>query len=157
MFLGRIDEHECFSVWLFTAGPNTDQDWGRYCEALRRGNRVSIGRPDAHSLQVIDRGSEDPNASWRREIAHCLGETPAHVRAVVVSRSAVVRYTLTAIGWLRPLRFSIELVGSEAEAFEKLEPLEPPGRASIARAMLADLRAESSAPPSRPSVRVRPT
>jgi hypothetical protein len=144
VFLGRVDEPAGLAVWLFTRGPNTDDDWRSYCESLRHATRVAAGRATAYALQVIDVGSEDPTAKWRREIAHEMRASVPHAHVVVATRSRMVRFVLTAIQWLQPVPCELQFVPSELEALERLEQLEE-GLSAKARLILAELRAKSLA------------
>ncbi|HEY5261746.1 MAG TPA: hypothetical protein VIJ33_06505 [Solirubrobacteraceae bacterium] len=81
-------------------------------------------------------------------IEHAGAQLVVRERIVIVARSVVVRYTLTAIQWLQPPRCAVDLVASEGEALEELERAKA-GRAAKARAILAELRAHSSATPAR--------
>jgi hypothetical protein len=139
VFHGRIDEQAGLAVWLFTRGPNTDDDWRSYCESIRHATRVAGGRATAYALQVIDVGSEDPNATWRREIAHDMRASVPHAHVVLATRSRMVRFMLTAIQWLQPVPCELQIVPSELEALQRLEKLEA-GLSAKAGSMLAELR-----------------
>ncbi len=144
MFFGRIDEPAGLAVWLFTRGPNTDDDWRSYCESLRHATRVAAKHATAYALQVIDVGSEDPNAKWRREIAHEMRVSLPHAHVILATRSRMVRFMLTAIQWLQPVPCELHIVPSELEALARLERLDEELPAK-AQSMLTELRAMSLA------------
>ncbi|HEX7665359.1 MAG TPA: hypothetical protein VF407_12630 [Polyangiaceae bacterium] len=139
MFRGSIDVAHGLAVWLFTPGPNTDDDWRAYCDALREVTTALSHHPSPFAVQVIDPKSEDPNAHWRREIAEIGAAAPPRSTIAIVSQSTMVRAAVKAITWLRPPTYTLKIVATEDEAFE-LARAEAPGRGAIGRTMLADLR-----------------
>jgi len=144
VFLGRVDERAALAVWLFTRGRNTDDDWRAYCESVRHATQIAEKRAAAYALQVIDVGSEDPNAKWRREIALTMRVSIPQAHVVLATRSRMVRYVLTAIQWLQPVPCGLHIFPSEPEALERLEQLAQ-GRSARARSILAELRTLSDA------------
>jgi hypothetical protein len=140
MFRGHMDAAEGLAVWLFTPGPNTDDDWKSYCEAIRTGSRHTALHAAPCAFQVIEDGSEDPSAKWRGEIAASMKRVKSNTLVCLVTRSTMVRHILTAIFWVRPPRFTLDIVATETEGLQRLER-QRPGLAAKATAILTDLRA----------------
>jgi hypothetical protein len=141
MFQGTLDIPNGLAVWLFTKGENTDADWQAYCDALENVSRDLMGHPSPFAVQVIDAQSSDPNAKWRREIAHASVRVPARSVIAIVSLSSMVRGVITAVSWLRPPMYTLHIVATETEAFA-LADTGSKGRGAHAAALLKRLRAE---------------
>ncbi|MEO7110755.1 MAG: hypothetical protein ABI183_09980 [Polyangiaceae bacterium] len=139
MFRGAINIPHGLAVWLFTPGPNTDEDWRAYCDALTEVTLVLANHASPFAVQVIDPRSEDPNAKWRREIAEIGAEAPTRSTIVLVSKSTMVRAAVKAISWLSPPTYTLKIVGTETEAFD-LARAESPARGALGRTMLDELR-----------------
>jgi hypothetical protein len=140
MFHGVIDIPSGLAVWLFTKGENSDADWQAYCSALEDVSRDLMKHPSPFAVQVIDAQSSDPNAKWRREIAHASVRVPGRSSIAIVSLSSVVRGVITAVSWLRPPTYTLHIVSTESEAFA-LADAGSKGRGAHAAALLKSLRA----------------
>jgi hypothetical protein len=139
VFRGHSSPSEGLVVWRFTSGTNTDLDWQTYCQAIRKAARETSSHRHPCAFQVVESGSEDPSAKWRREIAEALKSVMPHSHFVLVTGSSVVRHVLTAIFWLRPPKFTVDLVATEEEGFDSLDAARP-GSAARVRAILERLR-----------------
>jgi hypothetical protein len=139
VFRGRTMSASGLAVWLFTPGPNTDGDWLRYVQALREAIRETAWHVRPCAFQVIEQGSEDPNAKQRREIADAMKSVKAGTHLILVTRSATVRHALTAIHWLRAPNYALHVEALEGEGLAYLERIRP-GAAEKVRDTLADLR-----------------
>jgi hypothetical protein len=93
---------------------------------------------------VIDPGSSDPPATWRREIAEAGVEIREGTRIAVVSTSVVVRGAVTAIAWMRKPSYTLTMVATLDEAVALAEQSSP-GRGALARTLMEDLLARARA------------
>ena len=103
-------------VWLFSGQTNEDADYELYVKSIAE---LSVRVPDVSSpaaIIVIDPGNPIPNALWRKRIAEVSSGVPREALVVFVGSSPLVRGTVLAVNWVKPLPFDFHVVATFAEA-----------------------------------------
>jgi len=113
--------------------------------------RSQLGRPRSRRpvVLVVDRGNPAPPAQWRKRIADATERIRSKdVLFVLCAESPLIRGVVTAINWIRPPRYDVQVVPSPAAMLAVLAQRR--GNAEeLVRQMLAELRVASrrSTPP----------
>ena len=142
MFAMAYDTAFGLAVFLFTPDNSTDADFEGYVagiELVKNWHRASTsGVNAACAILVVEPGSVIPNAHWRKRIAEVSKDVKPPAFFAVVSTSAIVRGTVTAINWLRPPPYEVAIVATFTAAVEWVE-----GKRGVKLALLHDLLKEA--------------
>ena len=143
MYGARLDAARGVMVGLFSGPSNGDDDYQHYVDSLLDADRTA--RPNVAQIVVlvVDRENPAPSAQWRKKIADATARVQsADVLFVLCAESPLIRGVVTAINWIRPPKYDVEVVSTPdamlAAVAERRAPAE-----DVARRLLAELRVAS--------------
>jgi hypothetical protein len=149
MYGSRTDAAQGIVVGLFWGDTNTDDDYRRYVDSLVEADRGSPPEIAKTVILVVDRGNPAPPAQWRKRIADATERIRSkHVLFVLCAESPLIRGVVTAINWIRPPRYDVQVVSSPDAMLAVLAQRRSSAEEPVRR-MLAELRvaARRSIPP----------
>ena len=145
MFAHAYDAPYGLAVFLFSPGGRTsaDEDLAAYVDCIRTLKaKIEVWQsgPDRlpAAILVIDPGAPLPNARWRKEIAEVSNDLRPPLLFGIVNDSAIVRGTVTAINWVKPLPFETDVFATFEKATAWIE-----SRRGVKLPLLAALLAEA--------------
>jgi|SRR5688572_29508748 len=102
-------------VWLFAGPTNTDDDFQRYCDSVRRLDAQAAGRTVA-AVVIVDPENPPPSAAWRAEIGRVSKDLVSKPVFALVSRRAIIRGVVTAVNWLTGSKSPFRATSTFADA-----------------------------------------
>jgi hypothetical protein len=117
MFLEAYDDPSATGVWLWTGDHNSDDDYGRWVEAITEAEARFRERSFV-VVMVVDPGNPVAPPAVRRRVAEASTKHWSNAAFVLVSESRVVRGAFTAINWLRKPTFEHHVCATFERALE---------------------------------------
>ncbi len=139
MFRSITDIEHGLVIGLFSGDHNSDDDYQRYVDSLVAAIGALGSRPGIGAL-IVERGNPIPNAQWRKRIADATGDLgSADTLFILCSADPIIRGVSTAITWLRPPKYELQVVRS-TEALLELVRARRPLAAARATEIVRDLQ-----------------
>jgi hypothetical protein len=148
MFTSAFDPAHGAVLWLFSGGENTDEDFERYLESVRRLAQRVEGRDAPAAIQIVDGDNPPPSAKWRKRIAEETADMGEGALFALVSPSPLVRGVVTAINWFRQPSYEVRTFSSFGDAVAWIEQRRG-RRISAFETLLAEAREQAGAGSSR--------
>lgn len=105
-----FDADQAVAVFLFSGRTNSDADFDAYLRCIAELDVIAASLDRPVLVQLIDPDNALPDARWRRRMAEATQTVRSKPFYVLVTDSAAVRGVLTAINWIRPPPFELEVV-----------------------------------------------
>src|SRR5689334_16270306 len=110
MFSLNFDRAFGIGVGLFSGTTNTDDDFQRYCDAVRLMDEFAKTVSVPAFVLVMDRDNPHPNAAWRKRMTVARENLRAKPVVAFVCPSPILRGAIQAAGWIAPRPFPFVVV-----------------------------------------------